>query len=238
MKDMKIERMERIEEELNEKIDKFLPPDRYEVFLTGKAYLFQKGTYFLVDNLVWSLGLAIFLISLFMAYLFRNFRMIIISLIPNLLPLLITAGLMGFIGIPIKPSTILIFSIAFGISVDDTIHFLAKYRQELQDNKWQIKKSVYNSVRETGLSMFYTSIVLFFGFSIFIASDFGGTVALGLLVSVTLLFAMTANLLLLPSLLLSLERMITTRSFREPLIDILDEEEDIELDALKIRKES
>ena len=86
--------------------------------------------------------------------------------------------------------------------------------------------------------MFYTSIVLFFGFSIFIASDFGGTVALGLLVSVTLLFAMTANLLLLPSLLLSLERMITTRSFREPLIDILDEEEDIELDALKIRKES
>ena len=102
-----------------------------------------------------------------MAYLFRNFRMIIISLIPNLLPLLITAGLMGFIGIPIKPSTILIFSIAFGISVDDTIHFLAKYRQELQDNKWQIKKSVYNSVKETGLSMFYTSIVLFFGFSVF-----------------------------------------------------------------------
>ena len=92
-----------------------------------------------------------------MAYLFRNFRMIIISLIPNLLPLLITAGLMGFIGIPIKPSTILIFSIAFGISVDDTIHFLAKYRQELQDNKWQIKKSVYNSVKETGLSVDFCS---------------------------------------------------------------------------------
>ena len=224
MKDMKIERMERIEEELNEKIDKFLPPDRYEVFLTGKAYLFQKGTYFLVDNLVWSLGLAIFLISLFMAYLFRNFRMIIISLIPNLLPLLITAGLMGFIGIPIKPSTILIFSIAFGISVDDTIHFLAKYRQELQDNKWQIKRSVYNSVKETGLSMFYTSIVLFFGFSVFIVSNFGGTVALGALVSGTLLLAMLSNLLLLPSLLLSLERSIANEKvLKEPKIKILSE---------------
>ncbi len=222
MKDMKIERMERIEEELNEKINKFLPPERYEVFLTGKAYLFQKGTYFLVDNLVWSLGLAIFLISLFMAYLFRNFRMIIISLIPNLLPLLITAGLMGFIGIPIKPSTILIFSIAFGISVDDTIHFLAKYRQELQDNKWQIKKSVYNSVKETGLSMFYTSIVLFFGFSVFIVSNFGGTVALGALVSGTLLLAMLSNLLLLPSLLLSLERSIANEKvLKEPKINPL-----------------
>ena len=148
--------------------------------------------------------------------------MIIISLIPNLLPLLITAGLMGFIGIPIKPSTILIFSIAFGISVDDTIHFLAKYRQELQDNKWQIKKSVYNSVRETGLSMFYTSIVLFFGFSIFTISEFGGTIALGALVSVTLLFAMLANLLLLPSLLLSLERSIANqKTLLKPALEIL-----------------
>ena len=129
-----------------------------------ESVLFQKGTYFLVENLVWSLGLAILLIALFMAYLFKNFRMIIISLIPNLLPLLITAGLMGFIGIPIKPSTILIFSIAFGISVDDTIHFLAKYRQELTESNWNIKRSVYNSIKETGLSMFYTSIVLFFWF--------------------------------------------------------------------------
>ena len=142
-----------------------------------------------------------------MAYLFKNFRMIIISLIPNLLPLLITAGLMGFIGIPIKPSTILIFSIAFGISVDDTIHFLAKYRQELTESNWNIKRSVYNSIKETGLSMFYTSIVLFFGFSVFIVSNFGGTVALGSLVSITLLLAMMSNLLLLPSLLLSLKKI-------------------------------
>ena len=228
MKDMKIERMERIEEELNAEIEKVMPSDRFEVFLTGKAYLFQKGTYFLVDNLVWSLGLAVVLISLFMAYLFRNFRMIIISLIPNLLPLLITAGLMGYIGIPIKPSTILIFSIAFGISVDDTIHFLAKYRQELQENKWQVKKSVYNSVRETGLSMFYTSIVLFFGFSVFIVSNFGGTVALGSLVSGTLLLAMLSNLLLLPSLLLTLDKSIANEKvLKDPKIKILSDQEEL-----------
>ncbi len=228
MKDMKIERMERIEEELNTEIEKVMPSERFEVFLTGKAYLFQKGTYFLVENLVWSLGLAVVLISLFMAYLFRNFRMIIISLIPNLLPLLITAGLMGYIGIPIKPSTILIFSIAFGISVDDTIHFLAKYRQELQENKWQVKKSVYNSVRETGLSMFYTSVVLFFGFSVFIVSNFGGTVALGSLVSGTLLLAMLSNLLLLPSLLLTLDKSIANEKvLKDPKIKILSDQEEL-----------
>ena len=239
MKDIETEDMEKIEVNLEKEINKIIDKksgmsegneynERAEVFLTGKAYLFQKGTYFLVENLVWSLGLAIFLISLFMAYLFRNFRMIIISLIPNLLPLLITAGLMGFIGIPIKPSTILIFSIAFGISVDDTIHFLAKYRQELQENKWQIKKSVYNSVKETGLSMFYTSIVLFFGFSVFIVSNFGGTIALGALVSTTLLLAMLSNLLLLPSLLLSLERSIANEKvLKEPKIKILSNQEEL-----------
>ena len=239
MKDIETEDMERIEVNLEKEINKIIDKksgmsegneynERAEVFLTGKAYLFQKGTYFLVENLVWSLGLAIFLISLFMAYLFRNFRMIIISLIPNLLPLLITAGLMGFIGIPIKPSTILIFSIAFGISVDDTIHFLAKYRQELQDNKWQIKKSVYNSIKETGLSMFYTSVVLFFGFSVFVVSNFGGTIALGALVSTTLLLAMLSNLLLLPSLLMSLEKSIANEKvLKEPKIKILSYKEEL-----------
>ena len=118
---------------------------------------------------------------------------------------------MGDLGVPIKPSTILVFSIAFGISVDDTIHFLAKYRQELIANHWKIKKSVYAALRETGVSMFYTSIVLFFGFSVFIISNFGGTVALGALVSATLLFALLANLLLLPSLLLSLEKSISNK---------------------------
>ena len=143
-----------------------------------------------------------------------------------MLPLLITAGLMGFFSIPIKPSTILVFSIAFGISVDDTIHFLAKYRQELLANNWKIKPAVYAALRETGVSMFYTSIVLFFGFSVFTVSNFGGTVALGALVSATLLFAMLSNLLLLPSMLLSLEGTIANEKvLKEPLIKIIEDED-------------
>ncbi|RIV43057.1 efflux RND transporter permease subunit [Flagellimonas pelagia] len=227
MQDVPIDRMEEIEKDVQEAITKSFPPDRYNVYMTGKALLFLKGTKYLVKNLVMSLALAIGLISLFMAYLFRSFRMVIISLVPNLLPLLITAGLMGYLGIPIKPSTILVFSIAFGISVDDTIHFLAKYRQELATHKWHIKRSVYAALRETGVSMFYTSIVLFFGFSVFILSSFGGTKALGGLVSATLLFAMLSNLILLPSLLLSLERSIANKEvLKKPQIDILPQEED------------
>jgi predicted RND superfamily exporter protein len=229
MKDTPTDRMERIEEELRSEIAKIFPDDQYNITITGKAHVFQKGTKYLVRNLIISLSLAIFLIAFFMAYMFRSFRMIIISLIPNLLPLVITAGLMGFIGIPIKPSTILVFSIAFGISVDDTIHFLAKYRQELMVNHWKIRKSVYAALRETGVSMFYTSIVLFFGFSVFTISSFGGTVALGGLVSATLLFAMLSNLLLLPSLLLSLERSIANKEvLKEPTINIIPEEENEE----------
>jgi len=229
MKDIGTDKMERIQESLQNKINKVFPEERYEVTMTGKALVFQKGTKYLVRNLIISLTLAIFLISLFMAYLFRSLRMIIVSLIPNLLPLLVTAGLMGYVGVPIKPSTILVFSIAFGISVDDTIHFLAKYRQELQANHWRIRKSVYAALRETGVSMFYTSIVLFFGFSVFTISSFGGTVALGALVSITLLFAMLSNLLLLPSLLLSLERNIANKEvLREPAINIIPAEDETE----------
>ena len=227
MKDTKTERFDRIEEDLKAKIDKIFPKDRYDVSLTGKALVFQKGTKYLVTNLFISLSLAIFLIALFMAWMFRSSRMIVVSLIPNLLPLIITAGLMGFLGVPIKPSTILVFSIAFGISVDDTIHFLAKYRQELISNNWKINKSVYAALKETGVSMFYTSIVLFFGFSVFTISSFGGTVALGALVSATLLFAMLANLLLLPSLLLSLERSIANKeTLKKPSLKIIPDEEE------------
>lgn len=226
MRDVNTSRMEQIEQRLLEHIAKIFPAERYNVYMTGSALLFLKGTKYLVKNLIMSLTLAIGLIALFMAYLFRSFRMIIISLIPNLLPLVITAGIMGFVGVPIKPSTILVFSIAFGISVDDTIHFLAKYRQELTANNWRIEKSVYNALRETGVSMFYTSIVLFFGFSVFVISNFGGTVALGSLVSATLLLAMLANLILLPSLLLSLEKSIANKkTLKKPQIDILPEDE-------------
>ena len=222
IKNSGIDHMDQIEETLNKEIQKLFDQNRYEVSITGKAFLFQKGTNFLIKNLILSLALAILLISLFMAYMFRSFRMIVISLVPNLLPLLITAGVMGYFGVSIKPSTILVFSIAFGISVDDTIHFLAKYRQELMGSRWSIKKSVFAALRETGVSMFYTSIVLFFGFSVFITSNFGGTVALGALISGTLLLAMMANLLLLPVLLLSLERNIANKKvLKEPRLKII-----------------
>ena len=164
MKDIGTDKMELIENSLTQKIDKEFPKEKYNVTMTGKALVFLKGTNYLINNLVISLSLAILIIAIFMAFMFRSFRMIVISLIPNMFPLLITAGLMGYLGIPIKPSTILVFSIAFGISVDDTIHFLAKYRQELIANNWRIKQSVYAALRETGVSMFYTSIVLFSGF--------------------------------------------------------------------------
>ncbi|MDB4113211.1 MMPL family transporter [Flavobacteriaceae bacterium] len=236
MTDIDTDRMEEIEIELNREVAKIFPQERYNVSLTGKALLFLKGTKYLIKNLVLSLTLAIFLIALFMAYMFRSFKMIIISLIPNLLPLLITAGMMGFLGIPLKPSTILVFSIAFGISVDDTIHFLAKYRQELIDSNWKIQRSVYAALRETGVSMFYTSIVLFFGFSVFMISNFGGTVALGGLISMTLLFAMLANLVLLPSLLISLKDTVANEDvLKAPKIQIIDPEEDKKASKGKIK---
>jgi predicted RND superfamily exporter protein len=205
------ERMEGIEASLIKGIELYFPSERFDVTLTGKTLGYLKGTKFLIQNLLISLFLAILLISLMITYLFRSYKMVIISLVPNILPLLFTAGVMGFFNIPIKPSTILVFSIAFGISVDDTIHFLVKYRQELIANNWKIRKSVFASLRETGISMFYTSIVLFFGFSVFMTSSYGGTIALGGLVSTTLLFAMLANLVLLPSLLISLEKSISNK---------------------------
>ena len=236
MTDIDTERMEEIEIELKREVAKIFTEERYNVSLTGKALLFLKGTKYLIKNLVLSLALAIFLIALFMAYMFRSFKMIIISLIPNLLPLLITAGMMGFLGIPLKPSTILVFSIAFGISVDDTIHFLAKYRQELIESNWKIQRSVYAALRETGVSMFYTSIVLFFGFSVFMISNFGGTVALGGLISMTLLFAMLANLVLLPSLLISLKDTVANEEvLKAPKIQIIDPIEDKKASKGKIK---
>ncbi len=207
MKDVGTEKMEELETTLYPEIAKIFPKERFEVFFTGRALLFQKGTEYLVKNLMQSLLIAIGLIILIMFYMFRSIKMILISLIPNLLPLLITGGLMGYFGVPIKPSTILVFSIAFGISVDDTIHFLAKYRQELLATNKNVVKSTITALKETGVSMFYTSTVLFFGFAVFMISSFGGTKALGGLISATLLFAMLSNLVLLPALLLGLNNL-------------------------------
>ena len=227
MRDIGTGNMAKIEQKLLEKTNKIFPSDRYKVVMTGKALVFAKGTKYLLDNLISSLLFAVFLISLLMVFMFRSFKMVIISLIPNLLPLMITAGLMGYFGIPLKPSTILVFSIAFGLSVDDTIHFLAQYRQELTRNNWKIKKSVFATLKEAGISMFYTSVVLFSGFSVFLLSDFGGTVALGGLIAITLAFGMLSNLMLLPCLVLTLNKSLANKQeFIEPKIDILSNTED------------
>lgn len=234
VKDIGTLRMEEKESQLYQICKQVFPGEKITEKVTGSSIIFFKGNKYLIENLFSSLLLAVFLIASFMAWMFKSKRMVLVALVPNIIPLIITAALMGYTGIPIKASTILVFSIAFGISVDDTIHYLAKYRQELQATNWSIRSSVVLALKDTGQSMIYTSIILFFGFGIFCLSDFGGTFALGLLVSITLLAAMFSNLIILPSLLLTLERMITNKTFKEPLLQIYDEEEDIELDKLSI----
>ena len=234
IKDVGTKRMEELYAGFKSDIDSVFTSDKYDITITGSSITSFRGTQYLLRNLFTSLGLAILLISAFMAIMFSSWRMVVMSLTPNVIPLIFTAAVMGFTGIPIKASTILVFSIAFGISVDNTIHFLAKYRQELNITNWDIRESVVLALNETGVSMLYTSVVLFFGFGIFSISNFGGTRAMGILVSLTLLIAVTSNLILLPSLLSGLERLTTTEAFKEPLLHIYDEEEDIELDDLEI----
>ena len=237
MKDVGTGEMDNLLRDLRPRVDSIFNPETYDVTLTGTSVIFLEGTKYLVKNLFSSLLLAIVVISFLMSFIFRSLRMILISLLPNLLPLVVTAGMMGFMDVPLKPSTLLIFSIAFGISIDDTIHFLAKFKQELKAQRISFKISVIEALRETGYSMIYTSVVLFFGFSVFTVSDFGGTVALGFLISFTLLVAMISNLIMLPSLLLTLDKRITTKAFeKEALLQILDEEEDIELSSLDFDK--
>ncbi len=207
----------------------------YDVALTGTAVVASEGTQYLVINLFTSLLFAIIGIAILMSLLFRSWRMVLVSLIPNLIPLLFTGGVMGWFGIALKPSTLLVFSIAFGISVDDTIHYLAKYRQELKLYPHDLKRCITKAIYEAGLGMFYTSIVLFCGFSVFTLSEFGGTKALGLLISLTLLIAMLTNLIVLPSLLLSLQRRITTKAFQEPYFDAYDEESEIDFGDLQVK---
>jgi predicted RND superfamily exporter protein len=213
--------------------------DSIRTSVTGSTKIFIKGNKFLIANLQESLLLAFILITLSMAALFANVRMIIISLIPNVLALMITAGLMGYFDIPLKASTALIFSITFGISVDNSIRFLAKYRQEILSNNFDIPRAISDSILETGKSIMYTSIVLFAGFIIFAFSDFGGTIALGLLTSTTLVISMFTNLILLPALILTFDRPKKGKE-EKALIDEFDasfygEHEDEEIDLSKIR---
>ena len=234
MKDVGSIEMDSLIKQIEPRIAKIFPTDKYNILLTGPGLVYLKGTKYLVKNLLQSLLLAIAIIAMLMAALFKSYRMIIMSVAVNMIPLLVTGAMMGFFGIPLKPSTILVFSIAFGISIDDTIHFLAKYRQELENCEWDLKPAVIESIKETGVSMMYTSIILFFGFGVFASSDFGGTQALGILTSLTLIVAMVVNLVLLPSLLLTMGKQLTNKAFKEPLIEIVDEEDDIDYSGLRV----
>lgn len=198
--------------------------ERTDIFLTGTSIIFLKGNSYLVSNLLSSLLVAFIIIGLIMATLFVSVRMIAISLIPNIIPLLITAGFMGHFHVALKPSTVLVFSVAFGIAVDFTIHFLSKYRMELKRNHFNLPKAVASALKETGVSMIYTAIILFFGFIIFANSKFGGTIALGVFTSITLVVGLMCNLILLPSLLLSYDLAKERKKKKQkPLIEYPDE---------------
>jgi len=226
MEDLGTTEMRDLQNRIREVAAEIFPEDKYKITITGASVKYVRTTDYLIKNLVLSMLLAIIIISILMAFLFGSAKMVFISVAPNIIPLLLTAGLMGYLGIPLKPSTILTFSIAFGISIDDTIHFLARYRQELKSNGWRIGEAVKVAIQETGISMFYTSIILFFGFSVFLMSTFGGTTALGFLVAITLIFAMITNLLILPSFLMSLDKRIRARDFSESIIEQAAEEEE------------
>lgn len=234
MADVGTTRMEALMDRLRVQTDSIFEADKYTVTMTGSSVVFLKGSGYLVSNLITSLFWAIVLIVVLMALLFNSLRILIVSLIPNLIPLLFTAGLMGFLHIPIKPSTMLVFGIALGIAVDNAIHFLARYRLELKLSGHDLAKSVDRATREVSVGIIYTSVVLLAGFCMFALSRFGGIQAMGILTSLTLLVAMLTNLFVLPSLLLSLNKSIMSKAFEEPLLEILDEEEDIDLFELKM----
>ncbi|MFV0483522.1 MAG: efflux RND transporter permease subunit [Bacteroidales bacterium] len=202
IKDIGVKPMSELYNELNIKAAEIFPSEQYKVMITGSSVMFFVGMKYLISNLVLSLGLAILLIGILIAVMFKSSKMIIVSVLTNMFPLLLTAAVMGYFDIPVKASTILVFSIAYGISVDNSIHFLSKFRQDMKITGGNTLLAIRMALRETGVSMIYTAVVLFFGFFIFSLSSFGGTSALGVLVSFTLLVALLCNLLLLPSILI------------------------------------
>lgn len=240
MADVGSDSAERIFAKIDPVAEHYFPSDYFKVDLTGNSRMFLKSFHYLIHHLFVSLTIAIVLILLIGMILFRSVAIIVLSKLPCLIPLVMTAGIMGYCGIPFKSSTILIFSIAFGIASDGTIYILTEYRQQLRKlSASNASQAVGKTIHETGLSMIYTNVILFFGFTIFIFSGFGGTVALGILLSITLLVSLVTNLVLLPCILLSLEKRTATRALmKEPLIEIYDEEEDIDSDKLTIQQNS
>ncbi len=203
MADVGSTRLSRILDSIQNRSDQLFPKDKYDVLLTGTSVTFLEGSRYIINGLKDSIFWAFILIAICMLYLFRSARILICSLIPNIIPLLITAGVMGWMGIPLKPSTVLVFSVALGIAIDITIRFLVNYKQELPLNNFDQQQTVIETIHSTGISIIYTSLVLIVGFVIFCFSGFDGTKALGWLTSLTLITATFTNLVLLPAILIS-----------------------------------
>ncbi|HQX95409.1 MAG TPA: MMPL family transporter [Chitinophagaceae bacterium] len=206
MKDVGSNRLPKILDSISARANQLFPKGKYDVQLTGTSVTFLEGSTYIINGLKDSIFWAFILIAFCMLYLFKSARILLISLIPNVIPLLITAGLMGWLQIPLKPSTVLVFSVALGIAIDITIRFLVNYKQELPLNNYDIRKTVIGTIHHTGISIIYTSLVLITGFIIFCFSGFDGTKALGWLTSLTLITATFTNLVLLPAILISFGR--------------------------------
>jgi predicted RND superfamily exporter protein len=190
---------------VQQRANQLFDTSKYTVLLTGTSVTFLEGSRFIINGLKESVFWAFLLIAACMLYLFRSLRILLCSLLPNVIPLALTAGIMGWTGVPLKPSTVLVFSVALGIAIDVTIRFLVNYKQE-QNGATSVRQNVIQTIHSTGVSIIYTSVVLIAGFVIFCFSSFGGTQALGWLTSVTLIAATIANLVLLPALLINLTR--------------------------------
>ncbi|HVB03452.1 MAG TPA: MMPL family transporter [Chitinophagaceae bacterium] len=232
MKDVGSKELPVLLSSLKHKADRLFNRSTYHITFTGTSIIFLEGSRFIINGLKNSILLAILLIICCMLYLFRSWKMLIIALIPNLIPLAITAGVMGWTGVHLKPSTVLVFSVALGITIDVTIRFLVNFKQELPRQQYNISATVKQTIHDTGLSILYTGLILFAGFMIFSFSGFEGTKALGWLTSLTLVIAMISNLTLLPALLLWMERHLFRKALEEPLWTVMDEPEDIDLDKL------
>jgi predicted RND superfamily exporter protein len=207
MADIGSEKMPLLIDSLQKEAYLYFDSSKFNIHLTGSSITFLEGSIFIIRGLKESILWAFLFISLCMLYLFRNLRILICSLIPNLIPLVMTAGLMGWVGINIKPSTVLVFSVALGIAIDITIRFLVNFKQELPIAGGDIKQTVVLTIRDTGISIVYTSLVLIAGFIIFALSGFGSTQALGWLTSFTLFTATLTNLILLPVILLLIKKI-------------------------------
>jgi hypothetical protein len=217
-------RMDSVTAQVKNIAAKIFPDEQYEVRITGTSAIFLQGNRYLYDSLISSTLWSLLIISLTMGLLFPSFKMIIISVIPNVLPLVITAGLMGYLNIPLKPSTILVFSIAFGITIDATTHFMSTFRRELLHGTKTLREALSPTIMEVGLSMIYTMVALFAGYMIFMFSRFEGTQALGWLTAVTLFTGLVANLFLLPALILTFEKDLNPKEeLKETVIDLPEE---------------